>query len=66
MNKDSKSIDKSVDRIVKEYTLDILNEVSELMGSDVFSTGDYKRDSRLLEKTNLILEWLNIENKEGK
>jgi len=66
MNKDMKKTNVMIDKIVKDYTLEVLEEVNELMTSEVFSTGDYKRDERLLGITGLLIEYINIEKKEGK
>ena len=66
MNKEMKTTDVMIDKMVKEYTLEVLEEVNELMTSEVFSTGDYKRDERLLRITGLLIDYINIENKEGK
>ena len=66
MNKEMKTTDVMINKMVKEYTLEVLEEVNELMTSEVFSTGDYKRDERLLRITGLLIDYINIENKEGK
>ena len=66
MNKDMKKTDVMISKMMKDYTLEVLEEVNELMTSEVFATGDYKRDERLLRITGLLIDYINIENKEGK